>query len=57
MSDITPLIPRRAVLPLTVPVVGGDRFDIRKERPEHFSFIVFYRGLPHPIGGIGNQAV
>lgn len=49
MSDITHLIPRQAVPPLTVPVVGGDRFDVRKERPEHFSFIVFYRGLHCPI--------
>ena len=49
MSDITPLVPRQAVPPLTVPVVGGDRFGIRKERPEHFSLIVFYRGLHCPI--------
>jgi hypothetical protein len=32
-----------------VPAVGGDRFDIQKEKPEHFSFIVFYRGLHCPI--------
>ncbi len=49
MSDITPLIPRQAVPPLSVPVVGGERFDIQKEKPEHFSFIVFYRGLHCPI--------
>jgi peroxiredoxin len=49
MSDITPLIARQTVPPLTVPVVGGDRFDIEKEKPEHFSFIVFYRGLHCPI--------
>jgi peroxiredoxin len=49
MSDITPLIPRQTVPPLTVPVVGGDRFDIQKEKPEHFSLIVFYRGLHCPI--------
>jgi peroxiredoxin len=32
-----------------VPLVGGDRFDIKGEKPEHFSFIVFYRGLHCPI--------
>ena len=49
MPDITPLIPRQTVPPLVVPLVGGDRFDISKEKPEHFSFIVFYRGLHCPI--------
>jgi len=49
MSDITPLMPRQVVPPLVVPLVGGDRFDIQKEKPEHFSFIVFYRGLHCPI--------
>ena len=49
MPDITPLIPRQTVPPLVVPLVGGDRFDIQKEKPEHFSFIVFYRGLHCPI--------
>jgi len=49
MPDITPLIPRQTVPPLVVPLVGGDRFDIWKEKPEHFSFIVFYRGLHCPI--------
>jgi peroxiredoxin len=37
------------VPPLVVPLVGGDRFDIKGEKPEHFSFIVFYRGLHCPI--------
>ena len=49
MPDITPLIPRQTVPPLIVPLVGGDRFDIWKEKSEHFSFIVFYRGLHCPI--------
>src|SRR5262249_53630632 len=34
---------------LAVPLVGGGRFDIDKERPEHFTFVVFYRGLHCPI--------
>jgi peroxiredoxin len=49
MPDITPLIPRQTVPPLVVPLVGGDRFEIQKEKPKHFSFIVFYRGLHCPI--------
>ena len=49
MSDITPLMPRQAVPSLAVPLVGGDRFDMQKEKPEHFSFIVFYRGFHCPI--------
>src|SRR5262245_21188424 len=49
MSDITPLVPRQAIPPLAVPLVGGGGFDIRNEQPERFSFIVFYRGLHCPI--------
>lgn len=49
MTDITPLIPRQPVPALAVPLVGGGRFDIEKETPEHFSFVVFYRGLHCPI--------
>jgi peroxiredoxin len=49
MTDITPLIPRQPVPALAVPLVGGGRFDIEKERPDHFSFVVFYRGLHCPI--------
>ena len=49
MTDITPLIPRQPVPALAVPLVGGGRFDIKKERPDHFTFIVFYRGLHCPI--------
>ena len=49
MSDITPLIPRQPVPALAVPLVGGGRFDIDKETPERFSFVVFYRGLHCPI--------
>jgi peroxiredoxin len=49
MTDITPLIPRRPVPALAVPLVGGGRFDIANERPEHFTFVVFYRGLHCPI--------
>lgn len=49
MSDITPLVPRQTVPPLAVPLVSGGSFDIGKEKPDRFSFIVFYRGLHCPI--------
>ena len=49
MTDITPLIPRQPVPALALPLVGGGRFDIENERPEHFAFVVFYRGLHCPI--------
>jgi|RhiMetdeSRZDD1v2_1073273.scaffolds.fasta_scaffold271902_2 peroxiredoxin len=49
MTDITPLIPRQPVPALALPLVGGGRFDIENERPEHFTFVVFYRGLHCPI--------
>jgi peroxiredoxin len=49
MTDITPLIPRQPVPALAVPLVDGGRFDIEKERPDHFTFMVFYRGLHCPI--------
>jgi peroxiredoxin len=49
MTDITPLIPRQPVPPLAVPLVGGGQFDIATEKPERFSFVVFYRGLHCPI--------
>ena len=49
MTDIMPLVPRQPVPPLATPLVGGGRFDIATEKPERFSFIVFYRGLHCPI--------
>jgi peroxiredoxin len=49
MTDITPLVPRQPAPPLSVPLVGGGRFDIAKETPERFSLVLFYRGLHCPI--------
>lgn len=48
-SSFPHLLPRRPVPELRVPVVGGRIYDIRKEAPANFSFIVFYRGLHCPI--------
>jgi peroxiredoxin len=49
MTDITPLVPRQPVPPLAVPLGLGGRFDIGTEKPERFTFVVFYRGLHCPI--------
>jgi peroxiredoxin len=48
MSEISPLLPRLPVPPLTLPLVGGGRFDLSKETPERFTLVVFYRGLHCP---------
>jgi peroxiredoxin len=48
MHDIVPLLPRRPVPPLSVPLVGGGRFDLASEKPELFTFIDFYRGFHCP---------
>lgn len=43
------LKPGRPVPKLIVPLVSGDTFDLSTEKPEHFSLVVFYRGLHCPI--------
>ena len=48
MSDIRPLIPGQPVPPLTVPLAGGGKFDLKAEKPKAFSLVVFYRGLHCP---------
>lgn len=42
-------VPTHAAPPLEVPLVGGGRFVLAEERPEHFSLVVFYRGWHCPI--------
>jgi peroxiredoxin len=49
MTDLVTLFPRKPVPKLDVPLVGGGRFDLAAETPEHFTLIVFYRGLHCPI--------
>jgi peroxiredoxin len=41
--------PRAKVPSLDLPTVGGGRFDLAAQRPQHFSMLVFYRGLHCPI--------
>jgi peroxiredoxin len=48
MSDITPLVPRQPVPPLSVPLAGGGKFDLNTEKAEKFTLVVFYRGLHCP---------
>lgn len=43
------LIPRTAVPSLSVPTLAHGTYDLGTEHPEHFSLIVFYRGLHCPI--------
>ncbi len=49
MTDLVTLFPRKAVSELQVPLAGGGMFDLVTEKPEHFSLVVFYRGLRGPI--------
>ena len=48
MTDINPLLPRQPVPPLAVPLAGGGTFELAAQTPEHFTMLVFYRGLHCP---------
>ena len=43
------LTPRKAVPALEVPTLAHGEFDLRNEKPAHFTMVVFYRGLHCPI--------
>ncbi len=43
------LMPNAPVPALTVPIVGGDGFDLANSSPANFTLLVFYRGLHCPI--------
>jgi peroxiredoxin len=49
MTDLVPLFPRKAVPPLQVDLTGDGTFDLAREKPAHFTLLVFYRGLHCPI--------
>ena len=49
MTPIQPLMPRRKVPSLEVATVGGGMWDLASSTPEHFTLVVFYRGLHCPI--------
>jgi peroxiredoxin len=43
------LVPRQPVPALSLDTVGGRRFVLGDEPPQHFTMLVFYRGLHCPI--------
>lgn len=47
MTDVVTLFPRQPAPMLKVSLAGGV-FDLGMETPEHFSLVVFYRGLHCP---------
>ena len=51
MHAITPLVPRQPVPALEVKTVGGGSWSLAAQKPEHFTMVVFYRGLHCPICG------
>ncbi len=42
------LIPRQLVPDLSVPLVGGPRWRLCDQKPQHFTMLIFYRGLHCP---------
>ncbi|MEM8568993.1 MAG: peroxiredoxin-like family protein [Bacteroidota bacterium] len=42
-------IPKQQAPELSFPLLGGEGFTLKGQEPEHFSLIVFYRGLHCPI--------
>lgn len=49
MTAISPLIPRQPVPSLDVSTVGGGTWRLADQKPENFTFVVFYRGFHCPI--------
>lgn len=43
------LLPRQPVPELRVPTLGHGEFNLADDAPEHFTLIVFYRGLHCPV--------
>ena len=43
------LMPNKPVPVLELNLVGGGRFSLAAEKPQHFTMVVFYRGLHCPI--------
>jgi len=43
------LVPRKPVPALKVPTLAHGAYDLAAETPQHFSMVVFYRGLHCPI--------
>ncbi len=43
------LLPNKPVPPLELSLAGGGKFSLAAERPQHFTLVVFYRGLHCPV--------
>jgi len=43
------LMPNKPVPALELDLVGGGKFSLAAEKPQHFTMVVFYRGLHCPI--------
>lgn len=48
---IQALMPRQPVPELRLPLAQGGEWSLHEQSPEHFSMIVFYRGLHCPVCG------
>jgi peroxiredoxin len=44
-----PLVPRKPVPALDLETLNGPRFKLSDQRPDHFTMVVFYRGLHCPV--------
>ncbi len=51
MTAITPLFPRQPVPSLEVSTLAGGTWRLAEQSPQHFTMVVFYRGLHCPICG------
>lgn len=49
MTPHISLMPRVAVPPLDLPLVGGGNWSLAEQNPENFTLVVFYRGRHCPI--------
>lgn len=49
MSEITPLMPRKPVPDLSLPLAGGGTWSLAADKGDSFTLLVFYRGLHCPI--------
>ena len=43
------LLPRKPVPALEFDTVGGERWSLAAQKPQHFTMVVFYRGLHCPV--------
>ncbi|MDX2203896.1 MAG: peroxiredoxin-like family protein [Hyphomicrobiaceae bacterium] len=48
MAALQHLVPRQLVPDLSVPLVGGPRWRLCDQKPQHFTMLIFYRGLHCP---------